>query len=56
MKYLFEKYKADCTIFFETGAHIGTSIQSAYDLGFERIISIEMNQDFMIIVCNVSNP
>jgi predicted O-methyltransferase YrrM len=46
MKYLFEKYKADCTIFFETGAHIGTSIQSAYDLGFERIISIESEPRF----------
>ena len=46
MKYLFEKYKADCTIFFETGTHIGTSVQSAYDLGFERIISIESEERF----------
>lgn len=46
MEYLFKKYKADCTVFFETGTHIGTSIQSAYDLGFERIISIEIQERF----------
>ena len=46
MEYLFEKYRADCTIFFETGTHIGTAIQSAYDLGFERIISIEIQERF----------
>jgi predicted O-methyltransferase YrrM len=43
---LFEKYKADCTVFFETGTHKGDSVQDAYDLGFERIISIEVNKDF----------
>ena len=43
---LFEKYKADCTVFFETGTHKGDSVQDAYDLGFERIISIEINEDF----------
>ena len=46
MEYLFEKYKSDCTVFFETGTHIGTSIQSAYNLGFERIISIEIQERF----------
>jgi hypothetical protein len=46
MEYLFEKYKSDCTVFFETGTHIGTAIQSAYDLGFERIISIEIQERF----------
>jgi hypothetical protein len=25
MEYLFKKYKADCTVFFETGTHIGTA-------------------------------
>ena len=43
---LFEKYKADCTIFFETGTHKGDSVQDAYDLGFKRIISIEKNKEF----------
>jgi len=46
MEYLFKKYKADCTIFFETGTHIGTAVQSAYDLGFERIISVEIQERF----------
>jgi len=46
MEYLFKKYKADCTIFFETGTHIGTSVQSAYNLGFKRIISIESEKRF----------
>ena len=46
MKYLFEKYKADCTIFFETGTYKGDSVQDAYDLGFERIISIESEPRF----------
>ena len=46
MEYLFKKYKADCTVFFETGTHIGNAIQSAYDLGFERIVSIEIQEHF----------
>ena len=45
-KTIFEKYKADCTVFFETGTHKGDSVQDAYDLGFKRIISIEINKDF----------
>jgi hypothetical protein len=47
MEYLFKKYKSDCTVFFETGTHIGTAIQSAYDLGFERIVSIEIQERFL---------
>ena len=43
---LFEKYKSNCTVFFETGTHIGTSVESAYNLGFERIISIEIQERF----------
>ncbi len=43
---LFEKYKSDCTVFFETGTHLGTSVQAAYDLGFERIVSIEIQERF----------
>ena len=46
MEYLFKKYKGDCTIFFETGTYIGTSVQSAYNLGFERIVSIEIQKHF----------
>jgi len=43
---LFEKYKADCTVFFETGTYKGDSVQDAYDLGFKRIISIESEERF----------
>ena len=43
---LFEKYKSDFTVFFETGTHLGTSVQAAYDLGFERIVSIEIQERF----------
>ncbi len=46
MEYLFKKYKADCTVFFETGTHIGTAVQSAYNLGFERIVPIEIQERF----------
>lgn len=46
MEYLFNKYKTDCIVFFETGTHIGNSVQSAYNLGFKRIISIESEERF----------
>jgi hypothetical protein len=45
-KDLFQKYQADCTIFFETGTYKGDSVQDALDLGFERIISVESNKEF----------
>jgi len=43
---LFQQYKSNCTVFFETGTHIGDSIQDALDLDFERIISIEIEERF----------
>ena len=43
---LFKKYKSNCTVFFETGTHIGTAVQSAHALGFKRIISIEVQERF----------
>jgi len=43
---LFQQYKSDCTVFFETGTHHGDSVQDALDLGFERIISIEIDERF----------
>jgi len=43
-KVLFEKYKSDCTTFLETGTYKGDSVQDAYDLGFERIVSIEVEE------------
>jgi hypothetical protein len=45
-KDLFQKYKSDCSIFFETGTHKGDSVQDALDLNFERIISVESNKEF----------
>lgn len=45
-KDLFQKYKSNCNIFFETGTHLGDSVQDALDLGFKRIISIESNKEF----------
>lgn len=41
---LFEKYKKDCSIFFETGTHHGDSVKDALYLGFEKIISIEIEK------------
>ena len=43
---LFKKYKSDCNVFFETGTHIGNSVDAAYKLGFNRIISIEREERF----------
>jgi hypothetical protein len=39
---LFEKYKKDCTIFFETGTHQGDSVADALYLGYEKIFSVEV--------------
>ena len=41
---LFRKYKSDCSIFFETGTHCGESVSDALELGFEKIISVEINK------------
>ena len=45
-KEVFRKYKSDCTTFFETGTYLGDSVQYALDLGFERIISVEIEERF----------
>lgn len=56
---LFEKYKKDCSIFFETGTHHGDSVKDALYLGFEKIISIEIEK-YLYDICvekfkNISN-
>ena len=43
---IFKKYKAECNTFFETGTHFGHSVQDALDLGFEKIISVEINDNY----------
>lgn len=35
----------DCKYFVETGTHLGGSVQSALDLGYEQIFSCEMMSD-----------
>jgi hypothetical protein len=40
-KWLFEKYKADCKIFFETGTYLGDSLKAALELGYEKALSVE---------------
>jgi hypothetical protein len=41
-KSLFNKYKKDYNIFFETGTHKGDSVRDALRLGFEKVISVEI--------------
>lgn len=41
---LFEKYKKDCSIFFESGTHQGESVYDALYLKFEKIISVEIEK------------
>jgi hypothetical protein len=43
---IFKKYKAECNTFFETGTHFGDSVQDALDLGFKKIISVEINDEY----------
>jgi hypothetical protein len=43
---LFQKYKNDCSIFVETGTHLGESVEDALDLGFEKIISVELDDEY----------
>ncbi len=39
-----KKYKS--TYFIETGSHVGNGIQSAIDVGFDNIISIELSEKY----------
>lgn len=41
-KELFSKYKLNNKIFFETGTHKGDSVQTALDLNFDKILSVEL--------------
>jgi hypothetical protein len=42
---LFSKYKGEHTILFETGTHKGDAVQTALDLDFKKILSVEVMAD-----------
>ena len=42
---LFSKYKFNHTILFETGTHKGDAVQTALDLDFKKILSVEVMAD-----------
>ena len=42
---ILKKYKKDYKIFFESGTNEGDSVQTALDAGFERIISVELDEE-----------
>ena len=47
-KELFSKYKQNHNIFFESGTHHGFSVQIAIDLNFDKIISVEIEQEYFL--------
>ena len=52
-KELFKKYKINNKIFLETGTHKGESVQTALDLGFEKIISVEIIPEMYNKCCDL---
>jgi hypothetical protein len=50
-KEIFDKYKADCKVFFETGTHYGDSVEDALDLGYEKIYSVEIDEKLFEFCC-----
>jgi len=44
----FEKYKSDHNIFFETGTHQGNGIVKALKLNFNKILSVEIDQNHFL--------
>ena len=42
---LFERYRNGADIFFETGTHRGESVRDALELGYKKIISVEILQE-----------
>lgn len=45
---MFKKYKNNSTIFFETGTHHGDGVLKAIELGFNKILSVEIDQDYYL--------
>ncbi|MFA5395407.1 MAG: hypothetical protein WC346_05235 [Methanogenium sp.] len=46
---IFRKYKDNIDTFVETGTHYGASVQDAIDLGFKKILSVDINSVFVCI-------
>lgn len=42
--YILNEMKKDCKYLLETGSHMGNTINTALELGFEKIISCEFNR------------
>lgn len=42
---LFSKYKKNINVFFESGTHVGDSIQTALNLEFNKILSVEIDKN-----------
>lgn len=45
---LFEKYKFDHNIFFETGTHHGDGVIKALKLRFNKVLSVEIDQTYFL--------
>jgi hypothetical protein len=45
---LFKKYKSNHNIFFETGTHHGDGVLKAIKLNFNKIISVEIEQEYYL--------
>lgn len=45
---LFTKYKGDFDIFFETGTHHGDSVKTALNIGYKKVISVEIHKAFYL--------
>ena len=45
---LFEKYKFNHNIFFETGTHHGDSVLKALKLNFNKVLSVEIDQNYFL--------
>ena len=45
---LFQKYKRNQNIFFETGTHHGSGVTRALELGFHKVISVEIDQNYFL--------
>lgn len=45
---MFKKYKNNNNIFFETGTHHGDGVLKAIELGFNKILSVEIDQNYYL--------